>query len=148
MAVHRLPQPQPKRIAPPCCAGLGTRSLNHLTRTRSTASSAHEGICRRQNAPRTVALKQPRTMQVKLPTPWTKSMKTIAALCPCGLSDQLPCGVFLRRVTSARFRGQSVLKYAPKLTELKGLPNKVRYSQPGEGGIDSLLAIGAGEDDF
>jgi hypothetical protein len=55
---------------------------------------------------------------------------------------------FLRHVTNTHFSGQSVPKYAPKLTKLKGLPNIVRYSQPSEGGIDSLLAIGAGEDDF
>jgi hypothetical protein len=54
----------------------------------------------------------------------------------------------LTKIRSAHFSGQSVPKYAPKLTKLKGLPNKVRYSQPSEGGIDSLLAIGAGEDDL
>ena len=51
-------------------------------------------------------------------------------------------------MTNARSRAQSVPKYALKLTELKRLPDEVRDSQPCEGGINSLLALGACEDDF
>jgi hypothetical protein len=68
-----------------------------------------------------------------------------------------PCALAIFRINYLAFlencvlpltlSDQSVPKYAPKITKLKGLPDKVRYSQPSEGGIDSLLAIGAGEDD-
>jgi hypothetical protein len=57
-------------------------------------------------------------------------------------------GRILARCGHVPLRGQGAQKAAHKIPKLKWLSDEVVDSQPGEGGSDSFLAIGTGENHF